>query len=108
METNFMDSAAKIIAEVRTLTGIDEVHAEALEELLKDAICSARNIAYDAGRVDGYADGYEEGYAESYDVGFDAGYEVGHFEGYDVGLEDGYALQWHTNGSMKIALDNTD
>ena len=64
----FMHSIEKIATEVSAITGIDEVDAAALEELLKDAICSARNIAYDDGRVDGYAEGY--------DVGFEDGYAV--------------------------------
>ena len=92
METTMI---AKILAEVRNRTGINDFEAEAIEELLKDAICSARNIAYDDGRVDGYAEGYnalDSARDAGYDAGFNAGYEVGHFEGYDVGLEDGYAL----------------
>ena len=92
----FTHRIAKIITEVSAITGIDEVHAEAIEELLKaelneycrmldsyyeeegfhNVIFRARSIAYDDGRVDGYADGYEEGYAEGYDVGFEDGYAV--------------------------------
>ena len=67
---------SRVIAEIRTRTGINDFEAEALQELLAEeyhnALDSARDIAYDAG--------------------FNAGYEVGHFEGYDVGLEDGYAV----------------
>ena len=87
MSPNF----TRVIAEIRTRTGIDAVAAEALEEFLTEQ-CRM---------IDGY---YEEEYYHELDIvrstaydagytaGYDAGYEVGHFEGYDVGLEDGYAV----------------
>ena len=72
---------AKIITEVSAITGIDEVHAEAIEELLKaelneycrmldsyyeeegfhNVIFRARSIAYDAGYDDGYSAGHSAG-----------------------------------------------
>ena len=86
MKPDFMKRAAKIITEVSAITGIDEVHAEAIEELLKaelneycrmldsyyeeegfhNVIFQARSIAYDDGHSDGYAEGYEIGYEDGY------------------------------------------
>ena len=51
---------AKIIAEMRNKTFIDDVDAEVIEAMLKDAF----NAYYDAGHSDGYDDGYENGYAD--------------------------------------------
>ena len=78
MTPNFMDSIAKIIADIRTKTCIDDAEVEILEGLLKDglneyyeelneyyeeeyyiAISSARSKAYDDGHSDGYVDGYD-------------------------------------------------
>ena len=78
---NFMGSIAKIIAEVRAKTCIDEIDVEVIEEILQDslneyftmldgyyeeeyyvAVASARSEAYDDGHSDGYADGYDDGY----------------------------------------------
>ena len=85
METIKTPDFTRLITEVSAITDIDEVHAEAIEKLLKDelneyykmldeyyveeyhnAIASARNIAYDAGHSDGYADGYDVGYDDGY------------------------------------------
>ena len=74
---------AKIITEIRNKTFIDDVDAEVIEAILKDAlneyydelneyyeeeyynaISSVRSKAYDAGHSDGYDDGYENGYAD--------------------------------------------
>ncbi len=79
---NFMDSAAKIIAEIRTKTCIDAFDAEVIEKMLQDAlneyyeelneyyeeeyynaISSARNSAYDSGYDDGYSDGHSESHS---------------------------------------------
>ena len=81
METQlkFMNRIAKIITEVSAVTGIDEVDAKAMEELLKaafneycleldeyyieeyhNALNSARSKAYDSG----YEDGYDVGYSD--------------------------------------------
>ena len=85
MTTNFMDRAAKMIAEIRSRTCIEDADAEVILELLQDeldalnqyyeeefyvALSSARNKAYDDGHSDGYADGYDAGY----DAGYDSGY----------------------------------
>ena len=76
--TDFMNRAAKIIA--------DEIDTEVIKEILQDslseyctllneyyaeeyyiAVASARNKAYDDGHSDGYSDGYESGYADCHD-----------------------------------------
>ena len=87
MKPNFMDGAAKIIADIRTSTStcIDDVDAEIIENILNAAlkeyydelneyyeeeyyiaISSARSKAYDAGHSDGYADGYDVGYLDGH------------------------------------------
>lgn len=82
---NFMARTAKIIAEIRTRTCIDDVDAEVIKEILQDslneyhmmldeyykeeyyiAISSARSEAYDDGHSDGYADGYDVGYDDGH------------------------------------------
>ena len=79
---NFARKIAKIIAEVRARTCIDD-DVEVIKEILQDelteycdlinqyyeeeysnAISSARSKAYDDGHSDGYDDGYESGYAD--------------------------------------------
>ena len=80
---NFMVKTAKIIAEMRARTCINDVDAEVIEEILQNelteyyrmlegyyeeeyynAISSARSKAYDDGYDDGYESGYESGYAD--------------------------------------------
>ena len=80
---NFTRRIANIIAEIRTITYIDDVDAEVIEKILQDElteecrmldsyyweeyyneyyneISSARGIAHDDGHSDGYADGHSE------------------------------------------------
>ena len=76
MPPNFNGRIAKIIAEIRTRTCINDVDTEVLKGLLKDefermdedyekeyyyATSSVHNSAYDAGYDAGYAAGYSEG-----------------------------------------------
>ena len=78
METIKTPDFTRVIAEIRTITGIGDFEAEALQELLKEycvmvdeyyieeyhnALDSARNSAYDDGYDVGYFEGYEDGYA---------------------------------------------
>ena len=82
---NFMVKTAKIIAEMRARTCIDDVDAEVIEEILQNklteyyrmlegyyeeeyynAISSARSKAYDEGHSDGYANGYDVGYDDGH------------------------------------------
>ena len=75
MTTNFMDRAAKMIAEIRSRTCIEDADAEVILELLQDEL----KEYYDA--LNEY---YEEEYSNAissarniaYDLGYDAGYEV--------------------------------
>ena len=79
-QPKFMPRLLKITTEVSAITGIDEVAAEALAELLKaelkeycleldgyyaeeyyNALTSARSRAYDSGYSKGYSDGYSDG-----------------------------------------------
>ena len=74
MKTTKTPDFTRLIAEIRTITGINAVDAVAIEELLAEDYHNALDSARDS----------------AYDAGYDAGYEVGHFEGYDVGYYEGY------------------
>ena len=74
MKPDFMDRTAKIIAEIRNRTCIDD-DVEVLEAILQDALReyydelqkyydAGYDTAYDEGHSDGYGDGYGEGYDE--------------------------------------------
>ena len=80
MKTTKTPDFTRLIAEIRTITGINAVDAVAIEELLAEeyhnALDSARDIAYGAG----------------FTAGYDAGYDVGRFEGYNAGYDAGYAV----------------
>ena len=110
MTTNFMDRAAKMIAEIRNKTSIDDADVEVINEILQDeltefcdalfqyyeeeyhnAISSARSKAYDDGHSDGYADGHESGYADGHSDGYDDGHSDGYADGYKSGYADGHA-----------------
>ena len=64
METIMTPKLMRLIAEVRNITGIDEVHAAAIEELLQEAYDAGEDVGYDAG----------------FNAGYDAGYYVGRME----------------------------
>ena len=76
--TDFKDSAAKIIAEIRTRTCIDELDAEVIKEILQDALIKYHNEVFTYGHSIGYDDGHSDGYALGYDAGYDDGYSAGH------------------------------
>ena len=78
--TDFKDSAAKIIAEIRNRTCIDEIDTEALEYILQDAL-----KAY---YFEGYDDGHSEGRSDGYYDGYDTGHSDGYYEGYDDGYDE--------------------
>ena len=82
MTPNFMDKTAKIIAEIRNKTCIDDVDAEVIKDILQyelheyymmldeyyaeeyyNAISSARSSAYDSGYDDGYSDGHSKSHS---------------------------------------------
>ena len=80
--TDFLESTAKIIAEIRTVACIDDVDAEAIEKILQDAL----KEYYD--ELDGY---YEEEYYIAISSVRNKAYDDGYVDGYDVGYDDGYA-----------------
>ena len=60
MKFYFMEITAKVIAEVRTRTCIDNFDAEVLEEILQDALnkyCRELDGYYDAGYAAGWVNG---------------------------------------------------
>ena len=75
--TNFKDRAAKIIAEVRNRTCIDE-DTEVLVGILRDELKSCYYDGYDDGYFAGHSNGYDEGYYNGYDDGDDSGHSDGH------------------------------
>ena len=110
MKPNFIKRAAKIIADVRARTCINDDDAEALEELLQDALhdCyalgyddgtsilngdvdSAYDAGYALGHSDGYYEGHDEGYCDGCYEGHSEGYSEGHSDGYDEGYASGYS-----------------
>ena len=60
MPPNYMGGAARIIAEIRNRTCIDDNDAEVIKGILKAAI----HEYYEDGHSDGYDDGYEHGYVD--------------------------------------------
>ena len=81
---DFMGRIAKILAEIRNRTCIDEIEAEIIEELLQDSLneyCTLLNeyyaeeyyIAITCAEHRAYDDGHSDGYADGYDVGYDDG-----------------------------------
>ena len=76
---------SRVIAEIRTRTGIDEIAAEALEEFLTER-CRMIDGYYeeeyyhelDIVRFAAYNDGYDEGFNDGYDVGYDNGHSDNH------------------------------
>ena len=75
----------RLIAEIRTRTGIDAVAAEAIAEFLTER-CRMIDGYYeeeyynelDNVRFTAYNDGYDEGFNDGYDVGYDNGYSESH------------------------------
>ena len=69
----------RLIAEVSALTGIDEIHAEALEELLNEE-CRMLNCYY----WEEYFNELESARFTAYNAGYDAGYSAGHSESHSA------------------------
>ena len=84
MKPDFMVRTARIIAEVRNRTCIDD-DVEVIKELLQDEL----KEYYDALHDEGSEEGYDAGYYAGSEAGYDAGYSDGHSEGYDNGYTDG-------------------
>ena len=87
---NFMRLATMIMAEIRTITYIDDVDAEALKALLQEELNEECRM------IDGY---YEEEYYHelsrtrtiAYDEGYALGYDGGHSRGYSDGYSEGHS-----------------
>ena len=93
MNTNFMDKTAKIIAEIRSRTCIDD-DVEVIKEILQDELKEYYDALHEC-----YADGYDDGYAAcksilegDVDNAYDEGYELGYYEGLSDGRSEGYQL----------------
>ena len=71
MPPNFMNGAAKIMAEIRNRAHINDVDTKVIEAIVKDAI----NEYY----YDGHSDGYEPGYEHGYEHGYDDGHAKKHY-----------------------------
>ena len=93
MKPNFMDGAAKIIAEVRTVACIEAADAEVIEKILQDALIEYHNevftYGHNIGHDDGYTAGHKAGLDEAVDNAYDAGYSLGYDDGYSLGYDDG-------------------
>ena len=92
MKPDFMDSTAKIIAEVRTRTCIDKIDAEVLEDILKDELIKYHNEVFTYGHGIGYDDGYDDGYTagkSSLEGDVDNAYDEGYALGYSDGCSEG-------------------
>ena len=88
MKSDFMVKTAKIIAEIRNRTCVDD-DVEVIKEILHDAL----HECYDEGYDDGYAacksilegdvaNAYDDGYSLGYDDGYSLGYDDGHSKGH--------------------------
>ena len=92
MKPDFIDSIAKIIADVRDRTCIEDVDTDVLEEILKDEFIKYHNEILTYGHSIGYDDGYtasksilegdvDSAYREGYASGYEDGYSAGHSAG---------------------------
>ena len=65
---NFKSRAAKIIADIRNITCIDntEIIVDILKDALEEYYYSDQNDGYYEGRSDGYALGYDDGYDDAF------------------------------------------
>ena len=81
MTPNFMGKTAKIIAEIRARTCIDD-DAEVIKEILQDELNEYCRM------LCGY---YEEEYDTAISSAYDEGYALGYDDGYSVGYSDGHS-----------------
>ena len=85
MQSDFMNKTAKLIAELRVGTCINDVDEEAIEDILKDEIIKYHNEVFTYGHTIGYDSGYIDGKSsleEAVDNAYDKGYAVGSGTGY--------------------------
>ena len=57
MKSDFLVKTAKIIADVRARTCIEDVDIDVLEDILNDALHDCYDDGYDDGRAYGYTEG---------------------------------------------------
>ena len=88
--TDFIDRAAKIIAEIRNRTSIDKIDTSVLEDILQDELIKYHNEVFTYGHSIGYDDGHSDGYYEGYDAGQSDGYALGYDDGCSEGSFLGY------------------
>ena len=78
MKTVFTDRTAKVIAEIRTITPIADVDAEAIKKILQAEFKDCYNTGYDAGYDELCWESYADGKSNAYDKGYDEGYYQGY------------------------------
>ena len=95
MKSDFMERTAKIIAEIRARTCIDEINIEVLEKILQDELYGyydELDECYDDGYEDGYTAGHsaaesdneaytQEAIVRAYEEGYSLGYSDCRSEG---------------------------
>ena len=87
MKPNFRGRTAKIIAEIRNRTCIDDVDAEVIEEILQAALikyCRELDGYYDAGYAAGWVNG-KSSLEGDVDSAYDEGYALGYSDGTNGG-----------------------
>ena len=82
MKQDFMDRAAKIMAEIRTRTCIDKIDEEVIFEILQAEFKNYYNAGYNAGYDAGYDELCWESYADGKSNAYDEGYDEGYYQGY--------------------------
>ena len=82
VKPDFKAAIANIIAELRTVTCIDDVDAEVIKEILQDELTEQYRM------LDGY---YEEEYYNAISRARNSAYDDGFDDGYDVGYDNGYS-----------------
>ena len=77
MKPDFINSTAKIIAEIRTRACIDDVDAEVIKEMLQDALdeeCRVLDSYYWEEHYNNYCNEISSVRTGAYDAGYDEGY----------------------------------
>ena len=80
MKPDFKATIANIIAELHTVTCIDKIDTEVLEDILQGALIEYHNEVFTYACNMGYDGGFDDGY----DVGYDNGFYDGHSESHSA------------------------